>query len=48
MVNKAIEMQAQSYKDTILRQVEVSTNRIIDDVEDEKTYKQRFNRKQHQ
>ncbi len=45
MVNKAIEMQAQTYKDNILKEVEISTHNIIQDAEDEKTYKQRFNRK---
>lgn len=45
MVNKAIEIQAQSYKENILREVEVNSNQIISEVEDEKTFKQRFNRR---
>jgi hypothetical protein len=45
MVNKAIEIQAESYKTNILKEVELTSNKIINDVEDEKKFKQRFNRK---
>jgi hypothetical protein len=34
MVNKAIEIQAQNYKEHILKEVELSTNQIINDAED--------------
>ena len=33
-VNNTLEIQAQTYKEHILKEVEVSTNQIINDAED--------------
>lgn len=38
MVNKAIELQASSYKKSILKEVEISNEQILDQIREERTY----------
>ena len=44
MVNKAIEIQAEAYKTNILKQVEINSGEIIQQVKEEQQYKNRGRR----
>lgn len=46
MVNKAIEIQAESYKNNILKDVTIDTNQIIRQVKEEQEFVKRDRRKQ--
>ena len=45
MVNKAIEIQAESYKNNILKDVTIDTNQIIRQVKEEQEFVKRDRRK---
>ena len=44
MINKAIEIQAENYKSTILKEVETNTEKFIDQVRQEQEWKSRGRR----
>ena len=45
MINKAIEIQAENYKSNILKEVEINTGEIIQQIKEEQEYKPRSRRK---
>lgn len=46
MINKAIEIQAEAYKTNILKEVEINTGEIIQQIKEEQEFKSRGRRKE--
>ena len=46
MINKAIEIQAEAYKSNILKEVEINTGEIIQQIKEEQEYKPRQRRRE--
>lgn len=46
MINKAIEIQAEAYKTNILKQVEINTGEILQQIKEEQEFKSRGRRKE--
>ncbi len=46
MINKAIEIQAEAYKSNILKEVEINTGEIIQQIKEEQEFKHKSRRRQ--
>ena len=46
MINKAIEIQAESYKSNILKEVKINTGEIIQQIKEEQEYKHKPSRRE--
>ena len=45
MINKAIEIQAEAYKSNILKEVEINTGEIIQQIKEEQEFKHKSRRR---
>lgn len=46
MINKAIEIQAEAYKTNILKEVEINTGEIIQQIKEQQQYKPKLRRRE--